>query len=218
MYTTYEELAADLLEELAAPQAKIQRIERGIERNVRYFLRNYNFPESLTLLTTPALTEGDDRVELPALAGKIKAVRILLDTEDPPLYKRIFRREEGVLPHHEGPAVYYREGSDLVLDTALPEDGYKLQIWYQTLDKDVVESWLLPRYGDALFHRCVYEMASGFRKPEVQQVYAGLWQDDQVVLAIFLQELEFGDMQMNMGQADLSFIEERYRSGYPHGS
>lgn len=183
---------------------------QAVERATRYLLRNFNFPESVVKYTTGALDAETQTVDLELGTGKIKGVRLLLDTDEPFLYKVLRRREETVLPYADGPAAYSRIGEQLVLDKALPAAGYKLEIWYQTVDPDVAESWLTQTYEDVLFHLSILRALPLLRKPELMRDFAPLWQQDEAVLAVYLNEIEFENLDLRMGNDEVQDITERY--------
>ena len=205
----YADILPELYEGLSISSAHEQSLLRGIENAARFLLRNYNFRESMTRATTP-LALGAVTAAIPADAGKIKAVRLRLLSGTEYLYKRLRRREEGQLPRFNGPEFYWTEGDLLYLDTKMPAAGYDLEIWYQTVSPAAAEVWLSEKYKDVLEHRTGYEMAPKKRKPEAAQLYSGLWQEDMVVLANYLQELEFGDMDLGISDPGVP-----YRERYP---
>lgn len=211
----YSDIVPDLLDALALGAGAEPRVLRAVKRNVRYLLRNYNFPKSLVHYTTLALAIDIVSIALPAGAGKVRAVRLLDDYSDPtgvPLYKVLRRREVTLVRSIDGPNEYMLEGSTLLLDTPLPEAGPKVEIWYQTTDPDAVETWMAEEFHDVLFHRTGYELSPLEGKPETQQVFQPLWADDQLVLAKYLNELEFEGMDIQALPRRSGFV-ERYASG-----
>lgn len=213
----YADLVPDVREALGVGSAKDSVVQAGLERNARYLLRNYNFPESLTYYASSTLADSATGFALPvapAAVGKIKAVRLKLTSESPPLYKRLRRREESVLPTEGGPIYWYRLGANIAFDTPLVRnpvsETYVGELWYQTVSIATAESWLSDTYRDCLFHRTAYELAPLLRKPEAQQVFSALWQEDQVILASYLNELEFQDLDLRLGEHEVPALIERY--------
>jgi len=87
---------------------------------------------------------------------------------------------------------------------------YNVEVWYQSIDADVNESWLSTTYQDALEHLAGMKLALKRRKKEAAEIYNQLWQQDIAILARFTSELEFSDMDMGMGDpSDMPAI-DRY--------
>lgn len=209
----YADLLDNIREALGVTSAHDASLTAAITRNARFLLRNYNFRESVRRATTQNLALNAVTVGLPADAGKVKAVRLRYIHTGGTLYKRLRRMEEGSLPQRTevGPMYYWFEPPNIHLDTPMPETGYDLEVWYQSTDPAINEAWLSTTFADVLTHRTIYELAPTKRKPEAMQVYNALWQEDLVVLANYLAELEFGDLEMKMG-GDSHAYRERYPS------
>lgn len=211
---TYESQVPAVRRALGVSSASDQDVLEGLERNASYLLRNYNFPESLTYYASATLADGATGFALPAGVGKIKGLRLKLTSESPALYQTLRRREEHVLPAEGGPIYWYRLGSDLKFDAPLvrepASETYIAELWYQTVNVDTAETWLTSTYKDVLFHRTVYELAPTMRKPEVMQIYSGLWQEDQVVLAAYLNELELAGLDLRFGTDEVLIETARY--------
>lgn len=209
----YPDLVPDIREALGVSTAHDASIIRGLTRNARYFLRNFNFRESVRRTAAVPLPLGATSFATPADAGKVKAVRLRQQSGLQFLYKRLRKREEGQLPQRAevGPMFYWHEPPLIKLDTPMPETGLDVEVWYQSTDPVFAEPWLSSTYSDVLTHRVIYEMAPTKRKPEAMQIYSALWQEDLTVLANYLQEIEFEDLEMRMAP-DARFVSERYPS------
>lgn len=185
----------------------------AVNRAAKYLLRNYNFPESLTYTALPTATslgEGDTTVTLPSGVGKLKGVRLKQTNVDPVTYMVLHRREETVLPTEGGPIYYKRLATTLELDTELDDETYKIELWYQTVLLATAETWLTDTYEDVLFHLAMLRAAPILHKPELIQTYAPLWQQDEKVLAVYLNELEWEGMHLRMGSDEITTLAERY--------
>lgn len=210
----YADLVPDIREALGISTAHDSSIMRGLTRNARYLLRNFNFRESVRRSAALPLALNATSFPTPVDAGKIKAVRIRQLSGTAYLYKRLRRREEGQLPQRAevGPVFYWYEPPIVRLDTPVPETGIDAEVWYQSTDPAWAEPWLSSTYGDVLTHRVIYEMAPTKRKPEAMQIYSAIWQEDLTVLANYLQEIEFEDLEMRMGGDEPRPGFERYPS------
>lgn len=207
----YSDLLPDIREALGVTSAHDASITRGITRAAQHLLRNYNFRESIRV-AIDSVELGLSSISIPADAGKIKAIRLRALSAGAYVYRRLRRREEGQLPQRAevGPRYYWVENGLIRLDTAMPQEGHQYELWYQSIDPVYMETFLSTTYADVLLHRVVYELAPTKRKPEAMQVYSALWQEDMAVLANYLQELEFGDLEMRMGGDEYSPSLERY--------
>jgi len=184
---------------------------RGISNAARSLLRAYNFREALRRTSIPILANAPS-FALPADCGKIKAVRLMTTQGGTSLYKRLRRREEGTLPYYNGPTFYWVEGMSCIIDSPMPRDavGYYVELWYQTDDPVIAEPWLSTRFPDVLEHKAGSEQAIKLRKTEAFQLYAQLWQEDVAILGRYIPEIEFGDMDLSMGDTQREQVLERY--------
>lgn len=207
----YGDLLEDLREGLAVSSNFDARLLRGVKNAARSLLRTYNFRDAVQKATLP-IAAGAQSVILPADAGKVKHVRLTVLDGTTRLYKVLRRREESVLPYEGGPAFYQISNGSLHLDTALPADafGYDVEIWYQTEDPTVVESWMSTKFNDVLEHRAGQELALKMRKGEAYQIYNSLWEQDVAILGRYLPEIEFGDLDLSMGDTHRETALERY--------
>lgn len=210
---TYSAVAGTVRDALSVSSAHDTVILAAVTRSAKYLLRNYNFPESVTYAALPSassLGEGDDSVTLPSNVGKIKGVRLKQTNADPVTYMVLRRREETVLPTEGGPIYYIRTATELALDTELDDEVYKLEIWYQTVSTTSAETWLSDTYEDVLFHLSALRACPLVHKPELIATYSGLWQQDQAVLAVYLNEVEWEGLSLRMGNDEITTFTERY--------
>jgi len=211
MTAAYGDILQDLREGLAVSASYDARLMRGIKNAARTLLRAYNFRESLRRFTTNVLP-GNHTFTLPLDFGKVKSVRLITVEGGTTLYKRLRRREEGTLPYINGPSFYWIESDRGMMDTPMPMDAinYQAEIWYQTDDPDFAEAWMSKKYPDVLEHRAGSELAIKLRKNEAFQIYSALWQEDVAILGRYIPELEFGDMDLSMGDRQREVVSERY--------
>lgn len=207
----YGDILQDLREGLAVSSSYDGRLMRGINNAARSLLRAYNFRDALRR-TTVGVLPGTRDFELPLDCGKIKSVRLYVIEGATTSYKRLRRREEGTLPYYGGPTFYWIEDGKGLMDTPLPNDavGYYAEIWYQTDDPVIAEPWLTRKFPDVLEHKAGAEQAIKLRKTEAFQLYAQLWQEDVAILGRYIPELEFGDMDLSMGEVNREVVSERY--------
>lgn len=201
----YGDIVEELREGLAVSAEYDSSIMRGIKQAARQLLKMYNFREAVVRAVIP-VGAGLDNVALPADAGKIKTVWLTTVENGSKLYKTLRRRGEGQFPTYSGPNYYFVQGGVLFLDQAMPTilaSPYNLEIWYQSTDPDANESWLSSTYQAELEHLAGINLALKRRKTEAAQIYGQLWQQDTAILARFVAELEFGDMDMGMGEPNL---------------
>lgn len=206
----YGELIESLREGLAVTAEHDRSILREIKKAARTLLMIYDFREAVQWIT-PTIAAGEWGVDLPADAGRIKGVRLSTVENGTTLFKVLKRRGETQLPVYEGPSFYMPQGSYLYLDQMLPlgSVGYYLDIFYQSVDPDVNESWLSTTYEGPLEHLAGSKLALMKRKTEAAQIYNALWQQDTVILARYVAENQFSDMDMGMGETSAVSM-ERY--------
>jgi len=207
----YGDILQDLREGLAVSSSYDARLMRGISNAARSLLRAYNFRDALRRTNTD-LQPGMRDFALPQDCGKIKSVRMYIEEGGTTSYKRLRRREEGTLPYYNGPTFYWIEGGYGLMDTPMPRDaiGYRMEIWYQTDDPVFAEPWMTKKFPDVLEHKAGSELAIKLRKTEAFQLYAQLWQEDVAILGRYIPELEFGDMDLSMGEVNRELVSERY--------
>jgi len=206
----FGEIIEDLREGLGVSAQYDSRLLRAIQSSARQLLIAYNFRDSVRKAVT-AIAANAQSVVLPVDAGKVKAVRLHVLDGGVHLYKRLRRREEGQLPVYGGPNFYYTEGLNIILDSPMPSDaiGYEVEIWYQSIDPTVNETWLSGKYPHVLEHLTGAQHALKLRKPEAAQMYGSMWSLDVEVLGRYLPELDFSDSDLSMGE-NRTVMLERY--------
>jgi hypothetical protein len=207
----YGDILQDLREGLAVSSSYDGRLMRGISNAARSLLRAYNFRESLRRADV-IVHAGQRSFALPADVGKIKSVRLYVVEGGTTSYKQLRRREEGTLPYFNGPSFYWLEGGVGLMDSPLPTDavGYRMEVWYQSDSPEFAEPWLSTKYADVLEHKAGTEQSLKMRKTEAFQIYNALWQEDIAILGRYMPEIEFGDMDLSMGDRQREQVLDRY--------
>jgi hypothetical protein len=207
----YGDILQDLREGLAVSASYDGRLMRGISNAARSLLRAYNFREALRRADV-AVQPATRSFALPGDCGKIKAVRLYVVEGNTTSYKTLRRREEGTLPYYAGPSFYWIEAGYGLMDSPLPHDavGYRMEIWYQSDDPVFAEPWLSKKFADVLEHKAGTEQSLKMRKTEAFQIYSQLWQEDVAILGRYMPELEFGDMDLSMGDRQREQVLDRY--------
>jgi len=188
-----------------------EKIPDLIRRNINRLLRDYHFPKSVKRVSFTNAAAGDYRFQLPDGFKKELEVRYF-NPADNTWSDPLTKRERFQLPYPSGtPYYYWLEGLYLVVDTPYPTSmvGFSTFVWAETMDAESNEDWLCTDFPDAVQYLSVTRGAAEFRKPEVMQIYAPLWQDEQQSLAIYLNELEWNKMDARMREA-VSPITSRY--------
>lgn len=188
-----------------------EKIPALIRRTVNRLLRDYHFPKAVVQEQFSSLVEGQTVFDLPSGFKKELEFR-LYDPDTLTFTDPLVKRENFQLPYPTGaPHFYWLQGTQLVLDTPLTSSmtGFQGLLWYESMDAGVNEDWLTADFPDAVFYLSVTRGCAEFRKPEVMQIYGPLWQDEQQSLAIYLNELEWNNIEVNMKQAHRPAI-ERY--------
>jgi hypothetical protein len=188
-----------------------EKIPALIRRCVNRLLRDYHFPKSVKRADFLNAVLDTKEFTLPAGFKKELEVRYYnpgdLTYSDP-----LRKRERFQLPYPSGvPYYYWLEGEKLIVDTAYSADlvGYSTFIWYESMDAAGNEDWLTTDFADSVFYLSVTRGCAEFRKPEVMQTYAPLWDDERTSLAIYLNELEWGNSDIRMREAR-GYPPERY--------
>jgi len=106
---------------------------------------------------------------------------------------------------------YWIEGTTLWIDTAIEADGVGKQLvfFYQGLAVTPNESWITVDWADAVVYSSAMRGAVEVRKPELADTYAKLWADERESLAIYLNELEWGNVVMMQRERKLPAL-DRY--------
>lgn len=209
---TVEELIPEVHGPLAVSSSYADTIiPQLIRRTINRLLRDYHFPKSVQRIEFLNAFLNSQEFTLPAGFKKELEVRYYDPTTDSwsePLVKATGFR----LPYPSGqPYYYWLEGQKLVVDTPYSASmvGFNTYIWAETMDAASNEEWLCEDFPDAVKYFSIVRGAAEFRKPEVAQIFGPLWQDEQQSLAIYLNELEWGNIRMNMREAR-GYPPERY--------
>lgn len=172
-----------------------------LRRSIKRLLRDYHFPKSVMRFEFAAPHLNEQSFTLPEGFKKDLAVQLYDPADGGSWSDPLFKREGFVRPQLDGvPRYYWLEGATLVLDTSLSggRESFTLQLFAESTDVAAHEGWFTEDFEDVLFTYAVFRGAAEKRKPEVAQIYGPLWQDERTSLAIFLNELEFGNMEIMM--------------------
>lgn len=190
-----------------------ETIPAAIKRAAKRLLRDYNFPKALKVQET-ALAAGEQSWTLPEAMGKPLALRLYNPSDG--TYSRWLERRDAAVGLSEGDLSSWRwwlAGTQGWLsnpfDNALATAGFEVHLVYQNLDPDADGGWIYSDFEDVLYYATVYREASTMRKPEVQQAFAPLYQEEITALAIYLNELEWQGVVVEMREAR-AWRSERY--------
>lgn len=189
-------------------------IPAAIKRAAQRLLRDYNFPKARARQTT-VLALGQNSWALPSGVGKIRGLRYYNPTDT--TYSDWLERREGFVLPVESDSLsahqWWIEGATLYLsnkvDSGSVAQGLQAILFYQTLDPDASGGWIYDDFEDVLYYMTVYREASTMRKPEVQQAFTTLYQEELSALAIYLNELEWDGVVVNQREERIRFT-ERY--------
>lgn len=188
-----------------------EKIPALIRRSINRLLRDYHFPKSVKRVDFASAVAGTTEFNLPAGFKKELEVRYY-NPGDSTYSDPLRKRERFQLPYPRGtPYFYWLEGERLVVDTPFSESmtGFSTYIWYESMDAAGNEDWFTTDFPDAAFYLSVVRGCAEFRKPEVMQTYAPLWDDERTSLAIYLNELEWNNADIMMREAR-GYNPERY--------
>jgi len=185
-------------------------------------LRDYNFPKSVSRYyfgtggtadgTSGSLLALDDQsFDLPAGFKRDFQLRFY-DPAEETWSEPLEKREQFVMPASSGATSnYWIEGTTLWIDTAIEADGVGKQLvfFYQGLAVTPNESWITVDWADAVVYSSAMRGAVEVRKPELADTYAKLWADERESLAIYLNELEWGNVVMMQRERKLPAL-DRY--------
>lgn len=190
---------------------------------VRRLLRDYNFLKSIQRYyfgsggsgavgsSTKLLALGDQSFDLPSGFKKDFQLRFY-DPAEQTWSDALKKREGFIMPAASGVTEHYwLEGTKLYIDTAVEEDGVgkQLVMIYQSKDVATNEDWVTEDFEDAVCYRAIMAGAVEVRKPDVAKTFAELWADERESLAIYLNELEWGNVVMMQRERMLPVM-ERY--------
>lgn len=183
-------------------------VPAGIRRAIRFLLRGFNFPKAIIRTDLAVAAVAEPYVTLPADAGKVRAVQ-LFSNDTPPKYYRLRRtllgeRGVGTMPTH-----YYQEGLRLYFDVAKPAN-HGVHIWHNTTSVTSAEPWITDEFEDLLFVLSVMRLSQELRKPEVHAAFAASWQELVPTLGVYLNEVEFNDLDVRMQPEVAPAVPARY--------
>lgn len=188
-------------------------IQQQVEGAMMRLLQDYNFPKTIRKQEYSSLAVGEDTFALPSFFKKPLAVRIHIAESGTHFYSDPLGRSQGfVLPSANGtPAYYWLENESLVLNCGMPSAGYDIFLWYQTKSLMLCQDWLLSDLNDAVFYFSLVRCCPLVKKAELLETFASLWSEERTSLAIFANELEFNDSEIQMrepyGQRSRSLTE-----------
>lgn len=169
-----------------------------LQRQVKRLLRDYNFPWSIVVEMYSGLVADQQEYVLPAGFRKELMVTFY-DTELKCHTAPLLKREGFQHPPEDGsPRYYWQTGNSIWTDLLLPvdeTDNTELWLWYQSLDYAANIPWMIERFEDALYTVVMFRLAAELGKQEIAQTFGTLWADDRTALAIYLNELEFDNME-----------------------
>jgi len=181
-----------------------------IRSAIRRLLRDYNFPQTLNRwyfgsggtgnegASTRLLALNDQAFNLPTGFKKDFQLRFY-DPAEETWSDALEKREGFVQPSASGTTSnYWIEGTKLYIDTPIEADGVGKQLVFIYQSKDVTanENWITDDYEDAVVYFAAMRGAVEVRKPDLAKVFAELWADERESLAIYLNELEWGNVIM----------------------
>lgn len=181
-----------------------------IRQAVGRLLRDYNLPKSVGRWyfgsagggaegsSTRTLALGQQSFSLPPGFKRDFQLRFY-DPAEETWSEPLEKREAFVMPSASGATSnYWLEGTTLWIDTAIEADGVGKQLifFYQGMDIATNESWVTDDWPDAVAYQATMRGAVDVRKPEVAAAYVQLWADERESLAIYLNELEWGNVVM----------------------
>lgn len=183
-----------------------------LRRCILRLLRDYHFPKSVVRTEFAAPHDDEQSFTLPV--GFKKELQVQLydsatTSWGDPLRKTTgFRRPStDSIPRH-----YWLEGTQLWIDTPLSggRELFTLQLFAESVSVADHEAWFTVDFEDVLFTYATLRGAAEQRKPEVMQIYTPLWADERGSLAIYLNELEFGGLEMMQREAKRPNLDSRY--------
>jgi hypothetical protein len=167
-----------------------------IRRQIGRLLRDYNFPKQIVRVEFPVTDPTAQTFVLPAGFKKELAVHIF----DPrtTLWSEPLKKREGMVPQTFEPDYYWLQGGSLQLNTPMGPNGVgmKLVVFFQSMDPVLNEDWMTEDFEDVVFTLSVYRGSIEQRKPDVGAAFGQLWKEDQASLAIYVNELEFSNLDM----------------------
>lgn len=214
---TFEELVSRVREACGvASSYEDETIPALVDRTINRLLRDYHFPKSLKKFEFTNLFLNSQEYTLPDGFKSVVEARfydpVKVEWAEKPLEKLTGR----ALPNSLGyPAKYWLQGTKLITDVKLGADmvGFTLELFYESMDAASNRDWFITDFESAAYYFSVVRGAAEFRKPEIMQAYTPLWTDERESLAIYLNELEWDDVQLIMREARTS-PRLRYPAGW----
>lgn len=190
----------------------------AVYRYVTKLLRDYNFPKAIVEKRWEDIVATTQSYALPSYFKKEVAVFWYDDTDptaavsysDP-----LRRREHFVMADPDGTSRYYWIiGTTLYTDITIDSGsaGINLIMPYLSLDPDDSISWILEDLNDILFTLCMYRLSAELGKPELYKMYQPLWAEDIKALAIYQNEIEYGNLDIVQRETTHRSL-ERYGTG-----
>lgn len=185
-------------------------IPAAIKRAASRLLRDYNFPKATMQLVVPIAGPGQSINGLPTGLGKVLGIKFN-NPADNTYSDWLIRREGHTLPVADGATWYWWQRGDSIRFSN-PYDsmvGWNILLWYRSINPDDNGGWIYDDFEDVLYYATVYREAATMRKPEVQQAFAALYQEELSALAIYLNELEWSGVVVNQREERIDW-RERY--------
>lgn len=188
-----------------------EKIPALIRRTITRLLRDYHFPKAVLREDYTNLFLNSQEFTLPDGFKKELEFR-LYDPVSLAYTDPLKKRERFQLPYPDGsPTFYWLQGTKLIIDTPLDASrvGFSAFLWYESMSAALNEDWLTEDFPDAVIYFSAVRGAAEFRKPEVMQIYAPLWDDEKTSLAIYTAELEWNNADIRMREP-AGYPSERY--------
>jgi len=186
-------------------------IPRLLNRAINRLLRDYHFPKSVVRTDFSNLSPGDKEFVLPAGFKKELLVHFRDNARD--MWSEPMKKREAFqLPNASGaPYYYWLQGNSLVLDTPVSSEmnDFDLHVYHESMSPTVNEAWITEDFPSAVEYRAILQGGGEIRKPEVSQTYTPLWADERESLAIYLNELEWSNVEMFQRESAM-YTTERY--------
>lgn len=197
-----------------------------IRQAISRLLRDYNFPKSVSRYYFGSGGTGDgtsgsllalNQQQFALPSGFKREFQLRFYDDSPALglatWSSPLKKREGFIePAASGVNEYYwLEGTNLWLDAPIEADGVgkQLVMMYQSMDVAANESWVTTDWEDAVCYKAIVNGAVEVRKPDVAKTFAELWGDERESLAIYLNELEWGNVVMMQRERRLPAL-DRY--------
>ena len=191
-------------------------IPAAIRRGMQRLLRDYHFPKSIktavwkTTAVPPDLILNVGQQTFPLPKGFKKDMQLIYTQPGMGPYDQYFSNPLKKLEEFRAPNMggydgdwqarfYWLQGENFVIDkwlTEMPTEPLGLCLVYESGDVASNEAWLCEDFEDIVYMLTVYRTAAEMRKPEVMKAYEALWREEQASIAIYLNELEFDNVNI----------------------